>query len=571
MLQLSKFPFKTLKSAPKVSDNRSTSLLLQGGYIRQAMAWAYEFLPIWQRVLNNIEEVIREEMDNAGYHEMLMTILTPREYWETTNRWEIPEYFKVPGHGNTEYRIAPTNEENVTPILGEFIQSYKDLPTCVYHIQKKFRNEKRAKSWLLRGREFIMKDAYSFHASIEDFDSFYSDVKQVYMKVFERLWLWDDTVIADADGWAISDKNSHEFQTYLPVGEDIIVSDSSGYCYNLELASWVPDDKNVDEDEKAMEYIDSVPEIVNMEKMTKYFNVPSWQMLKTVVYKRQPSPQSSPNGRGTNLYFAISIRGDLDINEIKLRKFIQEKYWESSFQLAEESDLEALGTVRGFISPLRDSKLDVECFWDESLKTVKNFFGGANAIAKSTKNINISDLDIIEFGNFCEPIEWFTSLNVEGEKLTFKKASEVGNIFHLGTKYSKPFGLSYLDENNKMQDEVQMWCYGIWVSRIMGVMAEYFMTEKWIVWPDHIAPYSYYIIVMWEDNLDKAIHIASQLEANGETVILDDRMGRKDGFGQKAWDCELWGVPNRIVISPKTLEQGGYELMKRGEATIVTI
>jgi len=139
------------------------------------------------RVLKNIENVIREEMDNAGYYEMLMTILTPREYWETTNRWDIPEYFKVPGWGEVEYRIAPTNEENVTPIMGEFIQSYKDLPTCVYHIQKKFRNEKRAKSGLLRGREFIMKDAYSFHRDIEDFDRFYAEVKRVYMRVFERL------------------------------------------------------------------------------------------------------------------------------------------------------------------------------------------------------------------------------------------------------------------------------------------------------------------------------------------------------------------------------------------------
>jgi len=189
MLQLSNFPFKTLKSAPKVSDNRSTSLLLQGGYMRQAMAGAYEFLPIGYRVLKNIEQVVREEMDRAGYHEMLMTILTPREYWETTNRWDIPEYFKVPGWGETQYRIAPTNEENVTPIMGEFIQSYKDLPTCVYHIQKKFRNEKRAKSGLLRGREFIMKDAYSFHKDIEDFDIFYDEIKKVYMRVFERLGL----------------------------------------------------------------------------------------------------------------------------------------------------------------------------------------------------------------------------------------------------------------------------------------------------------------------------------------------------------------------------------------------
>ncbi|MDC0506056.1 proline--tRNA ligase [Candidatus Gracilibacteria bacterium] len=553
MLQLSKFPFKTLKTSPKVSDNRSTSILLQGGYIRQAMAGAYEFLPIGTKVLKNIEQVIREEMDAAGYHEMLMTILTPKEYWETTNRWEIPEYFKVPGWGNTEYRIAPTNEENVTPIMGEFIQSYKDLPTCVYHIQKKFRNEKRAKSGLLRGREFVMKDAYSFHASIEDFDTFYENTKDVYMKIFDRLGIKADTVIADADGGAISDKNSHEFQTFLEVGEDTIVQDSSGYCYNLELASGVADDKNISETENAMEYIDSVPEIVNMEKMTKYFESPAWQMLKTVIYKLD-----------SGKFVGVAIRGDLDINEIKLGKFIRANYDNANFELANEADLETLGTVRGFISPLKDSQLDVDFYGDLSLQTVRNMFGGGNKVAKSTKNMNISDLDLKDIVDFNEPVEGFTSNNVAGEKLTFKKASEIGNIFHLGTKYSKPFKLSFLDSNNVNIDKVEMGCYGIGVSRLMGVMAEYFMSDKGIAWPEAIAPATHYIIVMGEQNIEAAKILATDLESQGKTVILDDRMGRKDGFGQKAGDCELFGVPNRIVLSPKTLEQGGYELLKRG-------
>ena len=270
MLKLSTFPFKTLKTQPKVSDNRSTSLLLQGSYIRQAMAGAYEFLPMGYRVLANIEKIIHEELDKAGWHEMLMTILTPREIWETTGRWDIPEYFKVPGWGNTEYRIAPTNEENVTNIMTEFIQSYKDLPTCVYHTQKKFRNEKRAKSGLLRGREFIMNDAYSFHASVEDFDNFYAEVKKIYLRIYDRLGLGADTVIADADGGTISDKNSHEFQTFLPIGEDIIVQDSSGYCYNLELASGIADEKNIADAEEKMQYLDSIPEI---ERWKKWRNI----------------------------------------------------------------------------------------------------------------------------------------------------------------------------------------------------------------------------------------------------------------------------------------------------------
>ncbi len=558
MIKLSNFPFKTLKTRPKVSDNISTSILLQAGFIRQTMAWVYEFLPLWYRVLKKIEDIVREEMDNAWYHEMLMSILTPRDYWETTNRWEIPEYFKVPWWGNAEYRISPTNEENVTPILGEFIQSYKDLPTCVYHIQKKFRNEKRAKSWLLRWREFSMKDAYSFHIDMKDFENFYEEVKEVYMKIFDRLWLASDTVIADADWWAISDLNSHEFQTFLSIWEDTIVQDSSSYCYNLEIASWVADLKNIDEEKLKMEYIDTVPEIVTMEKMTDYFKYLDWQMLKTVVYKTE-----------SGKYFSIVIRWDLEVNEIKVRKFVAKKYWEN-YEQASEQDLETLWTVRWFVTPLKDSELKMDNYWDNSLKTVNNFFWWANKIAKSTKNVNIEDLDILEFGDFNVPVEWFTSMNVEWEKLTFRRACEIWNIFYLWDKYSKPFWLSFLDENNKMINKVEMWCYGIWVSRLMWVIAEYFVWEKWINWPENIAPADYYIIVIGKDNLEKAQEIAKKLEKQGKDVILDDRMWKKFGFGQKAWDCELFWIPNRIVISPKTLEQGGYELTNnKGESEII--
>ncbi|PID83718.1 proline--tRNA ligase, partial [Candidatus Gracilibacteria bacterium] len=188
----------------------------------------------------------------------------------------------------------------------------------MYHIQKKFRNEKRAKSGLLRGREFHMKDAYSFHKDVKDFEKFYEEVKEVYMRVFARLGLGADTVIADADGGAISDKNSHEFQTFLDIGEDTIVQDSSGYSYNLELASGVADEKNIDDAEEKMELIDSVPEIVTMEKMASYFKSPLWKMLKTVVYKTE-----------SGKYFSIVLRGDLDVNEIKVRKFVQKKYGEN--------------------------------------------------------------------------------------------------------------------------------------------------------------------------------------------------------------------------------------------------
>ena len=360
-------------------------------------------------------------------------------------------------------------------------------------------------------------------------------------------------VIADADGGTISDKNSHEFQTFLDIWEDVIVMDSSGYCYNLELASGIADEKNISEKEEKLEIIDSVAEIVTMEKMADYFKAPLWKMLKTVVYK-------TDSGR----YFSIILRWDLDVNELKVEKFIRKKFSEW-FKQATEEDLQTLWTVRGFVTPLKNSNLKIINFADESLKSAKNYFWGANSLAKSSKNVNISDLDILEFGDFNEPIEGFTSKNIPNEKLVFKRASEVWNIFHLWNKYTKPFGITYLDENNKTVDNVEMWCYGIWVSRLMWVMAEYFMTENWIAWPENVAPYTHYIIVIWEENIEKAEKLAKELESEWKTVILDDRMWKKFWFWQKASDCELWWIPNRIVISPKTLDAWWYELTKRGQ------
>jgi prolyl-tRNA synthetase len=291
--------------------------------------------------------------------------------------------------------LNSTHEEIVTPLVWEFIQSYKDLPTCVYQIQNKFRNEKRAKSGILRGREFLMKDAYSFHSSDEDFVKYYEWMKKVYLRIFERLGLGEDTVIALADWWTFTDKFSHEFQVKLGIWEDdIYICKSCGLGHNKEI---------VDEE------------------------------------------------------------------------------------------------------------------------------------------------------------KWFVCAECGDKEYTLEKASEIGNIFPLETKFTKAFNVEYLDENNKMQTP-KMWCYGIGVSRAMWIIAEKFATEKWISWPENVAPADYYIIVLWEENLEKAEKLAEKFEKDWKEVILDDRMWRKFGFGQKAWDAELLWIPNKIIISPKTIEQGGYEL-----------
>lgn len=397
MLRLENFAFKTLKTRPIVSDNVSTSILLQAGFIRQTMAGVYNYTTLGLRVLRNIENIVREEMNNYGANEMLLSALSPRDLWDKTERWDkVDVLFKVPAHEGKEYALNPTHEELVTPLMNEFIESYKDAGKCVYQIQNKFRNEKRAKSWILRWREFLMKDAYSFHIDENEFDDYYKGMQDVYMNIFKRLGLGDSTYITIADGGDFTKRNSHEFQVVTPIGEDTIyINKETNIAYNQEVVEGNPDFENLD--------------------------------------------------------------------------------------------------------------------------------------------------------NF-----------------RIEKASEVGNIFPLETKFSSAFGLKMSDENNKAQD-VLMGCYGIGISRLMWVIAEYFMTEKGIAWPESIAPASHYIIVMGEENLETAIQLAEKLESQWNTVILDDRMWRKFGFGQKAGDCELFGIKNRIAITPKTLEQWGYELTVRGE------
>lgn len=396
MLQLSKFPVKTLKSAPKISDNISTSHLLQAGFIRQEMAWAYNYLPLWLKVLRKIENIVREEMNAIWAQEILMSALWSREHWMQTGRWDVVDVlFKLPAAEWKEYALNPTHEEVVTPLMKEFIQSYKDLEFWVYQIQNKFRNEKRAKSGLLRGREFLMKDLYSFHTSEEKLLEYYEMVKIAYRKIYDRLWIGKDTYETISSGGDFTTLNSHEYQTILWIGEDnIYICQDCWLSHNEEL--------------------------INLET-------------------------------------------------------------------------------------------------------------------------------------------WFVCQKCGSKNHIVHKASEVGNIFPLMTKFSDAFDVKYSDADGKT-NTVYMGCYGIGISRLMWVIAEYFSDEKGVIWPENIAPATHYIIVMWE-NFDTAKKIAEKLEREGKEVIIDDR--EKVGFWQKASDADLLGIPYRLVVSDKTLEAGGYEFKQR--------
>lgn len=553
MIKLSNFPIKTLKSSPKISDNKSTSILLQAWFIRQTMAGVYNYTTLWLKVLRNIEKIVREEMDNYWASELYMSALSPKDVWDKTGRWDIEEYFKLPTYDEKYYRLNPTHEEIVVPLMDEFINSYKDSNTCVYQIQTKFRNEKRAKSGLLRWREFIMKDAYSFHINQKDFENYYEWMKKVYLKIFDKLWLWKDTYIALADGWVFTEKFSHEFQTLLPIWEDIIYIDEKAWIsFNQEVCPSKVWTENV-QDEKLLEKqdISHGDDVIWVEALEKFLWVPAIKATKTMFYETDKGE-----------FIVASLRWDYEINEIKLRKII----WCKTLTFASEQRVkEVIWTRNGFAWIVNLPKSWITLYIDDSVETMTNFETWTNKDGYHSINVNFwRDLEKPKkFYDFKDAKEW--DYNPETwNKFIVKKACEVWNIFPLETKFSNPFGLKMLDENNKEQNVI-MWCYGIWVSRLMWVIAEYYMSENTILWPESVAPADYYIIVIWEENLEKSLEIAIKLEKEWKSVILDDRMWKKVWFWQKAWDCELFWIPNRIVISPKTIELWGYELLQRGQ------
>lgn len=553
MIKLSNFPIKTLKSSPKISDNKSTSILLQAWFIRQTMAGVYNYTTLWLKVLRNIEKIVREEMDNYWASELYMSALSPKDVWDKTGRWDIEEYFKLPTYDEKYYRLNPTHEEIVVPLMDEFINSYKDSNTCVYQIQTKFRNEKRAKSGLLRWREFIMKDAYSFHINQKDFENYYEWMKKVYLKIFDKLWLWKDTYIALADGWVFTEKFSHEFQTLLPIWEDTIYIDEKAWIsFNQEVSPSKIWTENV-QDEKLLEKqdISHGDDVIWVEALEKFLWVPAIKATKTMFYETEEGE-----------FIVASLRWDYEINEIKLRKII----WCKSLKFASDERVkEVIWTRNGFAWIVNLPKSWITLYIDDSVETMTNFETWTNKDWFHSINVNFwRDLEKpAKFYDFKDAKEW--DYNPETwNKFIVKKACEVWNIFPLETKFSNPFGLKMLDENNKEQNVI-MWCYGIWVSRLMWVIAEYYMSENTILWPESVTPADYYIIVIWEENLEKSLEIATKLEKEWKSVILDDRMSKKVWFWQKAWDCELFWIPNRIVISPKTIELWGYELLQRGQ------
>jgi len=508
------------------------------------MAGVYNYLPLGLKVLRKIETIIREEMDWIGGQEVWLSGLSARESWEKTGRWNtIDVLFKVPAANNREYALNPTHEEIITPLMQEFTRSYKQLPACVYQFQTKFRNEKRAKSGLMRGREFFMKDAYSFHTTQENLDEYYDHVKAAYFRIFHRLGIGKKTHYVYASGWAFS-KYSHEFQLEIEVGEDVVFRDTETWiCYNKEIVI-----------SRVSPFIYSDTPVA-LEKHTKKGVIGVNDLCTFLGIKPQQTTKTLLLMNGEKMIAAV-LRGDYDLNVIKL----QDVSWNANVRMATPAEILQFTWAEVGYAGLYNLPKTIEIFCDDGLEPMTNFESGGNETGLHIKNINWWR-DIEKPKQFYDIKEWQTGdLTQTGCLYQTFKASEIWNIFMLSTKFSKPFDLAVNTEDGKTVTPV-MGCYGIGVSRLMGVIAEMYAGDKWLVWPLNIAPYSH-IIVVHGDHLDTATELAKKLEQDGAEVLIDDR---DVGFGMKMGDTELLWIPNIILLTDKTLEKGGYELRKNNE------
>jgi len=548
----------------KQYDSKNATLLTKAGFIDQTMAGVYKYLPLGLRVLTKIEDIVREHMDEIG-QEMLLTALAPRELWETTGRLGIDVLMETRGanddsraQNDGSYILNPTHEDNITPLVKQFVQGHSELPVALYQIQNKFRNEARPKSGILRGREFRMKDLYSFHASKDDLMDYYEVAKQQYVKTFAALGVGKQTVIALASGGDFTENFSHEFQTFCEAGEDLLFYDESkDVYYNREVTpSQAPEVTY--KSEKELEREDVLGEgIIGVEELAKFLGIPVEQCTKTMLFVADEQ------------LVAVAVRGGYEVDEGKLKKVLGAQV----LRMASDEEVESIGSKVGYVGIL-DLPESVRVIIDESCDNRMNFECGANKENYHSVNIN--------WGRDIEKPEQFYDIKVAqegdinpetGKVYPTFKAAEVGNIFPLETKFSEAFDFTYADEDGKEQI-VYMGSYGIGTTRLMGVIAEVMNDEHGLTWPKQVAPYQVHLISLGkgEDDAYKvAENLHGELQEAGFEVLWDDRHDVR--AGEKFADCDLIGNPIRLVISKKTLAEDSVELKLRtdSDTELVTI
>ena len=535
-MKQSKMFIPTLREVPADAEVTSHRLLLRAGYMRQNSSGVYSFLPLGKKVLKKIEEIVREEMDNTGANELLMPTLQQAELWQESERWYSygPELMRMRDRHNREFALGPTHEEVITSLVRDELSSYKKLPITLYQIQTKFRDEKRPRFGLLRGREFVMKDAYSFHATQESLDETYDELFKAYQNVFTRCGLNFRAVIADSG--AMGGKDTHEFMVLSEIGEDTIAySNVSDYAANIEMAPVIATYEKSTEAMKELEKVETI-NVKSIEEVTNFLKVDATACIKALLFHIDQKP------------VLVLVRGDHEVNDVKLKNLFDAAVVELA--TPEETKV-ALDCAVGSIGPVGVDTIEIIA--DHAVASIVNGVCGANEEHYHFINVNPErDFKVAQYSDIRFIQEGDLSPDGQGT-IQFAKGIEVGHVFKLGTRYSESMGANFLDENGRNQPMI-MGCYGIGVSRLVAAAAEQYNDEKGLVWPKQLAPFHVHVIPVNMKNEEQATlgqELYTSLQKQGYEVLLDDRHER---VGVKFNDSDLMGLPVRVTVGKKAAE-----------------
>jgi len=558
-MKWTKLMIQTLRENPGDAEIDSHKLLVRASLVKKLAGGLYTYLPLGMRSLNKVAKIVREEMDRAGAQEIVMPILQPAEFWKTSGRWDSmgPGMFRLKDRGQHDAALSPTAEEVVTEVVRGVVNSYRQLPVTVYQIQWKFRDEIRPRFGLMRSKEFLMKDAYSFDTSLEAADASYMAMFEAYKRVFARCGLKAYPV--EADTGDIGGKFSHEFHVLAEAGEDgIAFCDGCGYAANLEKAEravgtqgFGASDPNAQTpfDPQALPEEVHTPNAKTIDEVSKFMGVPGSAFVKSLIYAADGKP------------VMVCVPGDRDVNDVKLKHFLGAK----KVELADfDTVLKASGANAGSVGPVKPADASLRIVADIALKGAKGCIVGANKDDYHLKNVDLArdtkiadgdfaDLVIVRDGDICAKC---------GKPMVIKRGIEVGHVFKLGTKYTDAFNAVYKTDDLKEQVMV-MGCYGIGVSRTVQAVIEQSHDKDGIIWPAAVSPFQVVIDLLDPDDASvaqTAADLESALEAKGIDVIVDDRAERP---GVKFKDADLIGFTVRVVVGKKGLEKGGVEVKAR--------
>lgn len=553
IVKQSKMLIPTLKEVPSDAEAISHQLMLRAGYIKQISAGMYSYLPLAHKVLLKLEQIIREEMDKIDAVEMLTPAVLPAELWQESGRYESygPNLFKLKDRHERDFILGPTHEETMTTIVKDAIKSYKKLPLTLYQIQMKYRDENRPRFGLLRGREFLMKDAYSFHADMDSLDKVYRDMDVAYQNIFNRVGLNYRSIIGDAG--AMGGNDSKEFMAIAPIGEDTVVySDGSDYAANLEMAQNKRTLQPSHEIPKELTKVET-PDCKTIDEVAAFLKTKPENTIKTLLYVADDK------------LVVVLLRGNDQLNEVKLTNFLGADFLRPA---TNDEAKQYLGADFGSLGPVGISE-DLQVLADLDVKAMANASVGANEDGYHYINVNLNrDFKVDEFVDLRTVNEGELSPDGQGT-LKFTRGIEIGHIFKLGTRYTEAMDAQILDENGR-QKPIIMGCYGIGVSRLLSAIVEQHCDEHGMIWPKEIAPFDIHVVPI---NMKKAEQaklaqeLTATLEAAGYSVLVDDRNERP---GVKFADSDLIGLPVRITVGKKASE-GIVEIKLRQSGETVEI